>query len=219
LTGWRELAASLGLVIVGGFCECDDGGLPRNSAAIIDVDGTLTIYRKAHLWDREQLLFVAGSEAPPVVVTAVGRIGVAVCYDAFFPEVMRSLALAGADLIAVPMNSPVIEPPGRTQPLPVEIVLALAAANANRVFVAQADRIGSERGIEWAGASVICDPDGRLLAGPVADLERPAMLTATCDPDAARDKRLGARNDVFADRRLDLYRDAATTHQTKETVN
>jgi len=219
VTGWRELAAALGLVIVGGFCECDHGGLPHNSAAIIDADGALTAYRKAHLWDREQLLFVAGDEPAPVVATAGGRVGVAVCYDAFFPEAMRSLALAGADLIAVPMNSPVIEPPGRTRPLPVEIVLALAAANANRVFVAQADRIGAERGIEWAGASVICDPDGRLLAGPVADLERPAMLTATCDLDAARDKRLGARNDVFADRRLDLYRDAATTNQTKETVN
>ena len=218
VTRWRELAAALRIVIVGGFCECD-GGPPRNSAAIVDADGGLTVYRKTHLWDREQLLFVAGDTPPPVVATAAGRVGVAVCYDAFFPEVMRALALAGAELIAVPMNSPVMDPPGRTQPLAVEVVQALAAAGANRVFVVQADRTGRERGIEWAGASVICDPDGRLLAGPVADFERPALLTATCDLALARDKRLGARNDVFADRRADLYRDAATTNPTKETVN
>ena len=188
---WQELAATLEIVIVGGFCECGGGAPPRNSAAIVDADGTVSIYRKAHLWDREQLLFVAGDRPAPVVPTAIGRLGVAVCYDAFFPEAMRTLALAGADVIAVPMNSPVVEPPGRTRPLAVEIVLALAASNANRVFVAQADRIGAERGIEWAGASVICDPDGRRAAGPVSDLERPAMLTAACDLGQARDKRLG----------------------------
>ena len=121
-----------------------------------------------------------------MVKTTAGRVGLAICYDAFFPEVMRALALGGAELIAVPMNSPVLDPP--TGPLAIEVVLALAAAHVNRVFVAQADRAGRERGIEWAQASVICDPGGNMLAGPPAG---PALLQASCDLTVARDKSLG----------------------------
>ena len=210
LEHWRALAAAHRLVIVGGFCELDPEGVPRNSALLVDQDGTSRLYRKTHLWDREQLMFVAGVEAPPVVDTTAGRVGIAICYDAFFPEVMRGLALAGADVIAVPMNSPLTGP--STEPLAVEIVLALASANVNRVYVAQADRTGPERGIQWANASAICDPDGRLLAGPV---DGPALLSAVCDPEQARAKALGARNDVFADRRPHLY----PTTNDKETVH
>jgi predicted amidohydrolase len=213
LAMWRELARAHGIVIVGGFCEIDAERHPRNSAAVVDRRGIRHVYRKSHLWDREQLIFVAGSEPPPVIDTEVGRVGLAVCYDAFFPEMMRSLALRGAEVIAVPMNSPVTGPPA--QPLAVEIVLALAAAHVNRVFVAQADRAGTERGIEWAQSSVICDPWGRMLAGPQPG---PALLQAACSLDLARDKAFGLRNHVFADRRPDLYRASLPQAMTKETV-
>lgn len=206
---WRALASAHSVVIVGGFCELDAEGTPRNSALVVDQDGSSRVYRKTHLWDREQLIFVAGTAPPPVIDTTAGRVGIAICYDAFFPEVMRVLALAGADVIAVPMNSPVIDPP--TEPLAAEVVLALASAQVNRVYVAQADRSGAERGIDWANASAICDPDGRLLAGPVTG---PALLMAACDLERARDKALGARNHVVADRRPQLY-----TTTDKETVN
>lgn len=208
---WAELAAEHGVVVIGGFCELDRQGRARNSAAVVNQHGVCCVYRKTHLWDREQLIFLAGSTPPPVVQTTAGRLGVAICYDAFFPEVMRSLALRGADVIAVPMNSPVLDPP--TGPLAIEVVLALAAAHVNRVFVAQADRAGRERGIDWAQASVICDPGGHLLAGP---LPGPGLLQASCDLSAARDKSLGARNDVLADRRPDLWETQSTP---KETVN
>jgi predicted amidohydrolase len=214
LSQWHGLAEQHHVVIVGGFCELDRDGRPRNSAAVVDARGVRCVYRKTHLWDREQLIFVAGSDPPPVIDTAAGRLGLAVCYDAFFPEVMRALALAGADVIAVPMNSPVIDPP--TEPLALEIVLALAAAHVNSVFVVQADRAGRERGIEWAQASVICDPGGRLLAGPVRG---PALLQADCDLRAARDKSLGPRNDVLADRRPELYARQRRPSTAKETVN
>jgi predicted amidohydrolase len=210
LAQWRALAAANQVVIVGGFCEIDAEGSPRNSALVVDHDGSSRLYRKAHLWDREQLIFVAGNEPPPVIGTSAGRVGIAICYDAFFPEVMRGLALAGADVIAVPMNSPVLDAP--TEPLAAEVVLALASAQVNRVYVAQADRAGPERGIRWANASAICDPEGRLLAGPVTG---PTILLAACDLERARDKALGARNHVLADRRPHLY---ATTND-KETVN
>lgn len=200
VAAWRELAERHGTVIVGGICEREEDGTLFNSAALVDEHGLRCVYRKAHLWDREPLIFRAGAEPPPVIDTAAGRIGVAICYDAFFPELMRTLALAGADLIAVPMNSPVLGPP--TEPLAIEVVLAVAAAHVNRVFIAQADRSGPERGIEWAQASVIVDPGGALLAGPVNGAR---VLEATCDLHAARDKSLGERNDVLEDRRPELY--------------
>jgi 5-aminopentanamidase len=200
---WRELCRELEITLVAGFCERDADAIPRNSAAVVDADGSLTVYRKSHLWDREPLLFGAGGSPAPVVQTAAGRVGVAICYDAFFPEVMRGLAGAGADAIAVPMNSPVPDPPLPSQAVPPsEIVLALGAATVNRVYVAQADRSGVERGIVWSQASAICDPDGVLLAGPI---EGVGVLRASCDLRRARDKTLGARNDVFADRRPELY--------------
>jgi predicted amidohydrolase len=220
---WRELASEHGAVVVAGFCERDADGAPRNSAAVLDADRSCTIYRKTHLWDREQTIFVAGLQAPPVLDTAAGRIGIAICYDAFFPEVMRGLALAGADLIAVPMNSPAPVPPLPPNAAPMsEIVLALAAATVNRVYVAQADRSGPERGIEWSQASAICDPDGGLIAGPVSGV---GLLRATCDLRRARDKVLGERNHVLTDRRTELYATAAANARTpdsqpiKEMVN
>jgi 5-aminopentanamidase len=220
---WRDLARQLQITIVAGFCERDDDGEPRNSAAVIDADDACAIYRKTHLWDREQTIFIAGGEPPPVLDTAAGRIGIAICYDAFFPEVMRGLALAGADVIAVPMNSPVATPPPPPSAAPTsEIVLALAAATVNRVYVVQADRSGPERGITWSQASAICDPDGVLLSGPIAGT---GLLQARCDLRRARDKTLGAANHVLADRRIELYDQAAACAQTadatptKEMVN
>jgi predicted amidohydrolase len=216
ISGWQALCEAHGIVIIGGFCELDPFGRARNSAAIVCPGTQVTVYRKTHLWDREQLTFTAGEQAPPVADTPFGRVGVAICYDAFFPEVMRGLAVAGAELIAVPMNSPLTGAP--TEPLAVEIVLALAAANVNRVIVAQADRCGPERGIDWAGATVICDPDGRLAAGPLPDRTRTGLLTARLSLADARDKRIGLRNDVIADRRLDLYASPTPTLKTRENV-
>jgi predicted amidohydrolase len=214
LADWRELADECAVTIVGGFCELDADGAPRNSAAVVDPTGVRCVYRKTHLWDREQLIFLAGDVPPPVVDTPAGRIGVAICYDIFFPEVMRGLALAGADVVAVPMNSP-HEGPAAT-PLVLEVALSLVAAQVNRVYVAQADRSGRERGVEWAQASVICDPDGRLLAGPQAG---PGLLHATGDLARARDKRLGARNDVLADRRPHLYAAPCRTPTPKGRIH
>jgi 5-aminopentanamidase len=202
---WRELAGDHGLVIVAGLCQLDDDGAVRNSAVVIDRGELLAVHRKSHLWDREKLCFVPGSVPPPMVQTSAGRIGVAVCYDAFFPEVMRMLSLAGADIIAVPMNAPVLAPP--LEPLVADLITASASAQVNRVYVAQADRTGTERGVEWVGASVIVDPDGRMLTEKAPG---EALLTATIDLARARDKAFGERNDVLGDRRPELYSRAAT---------
>ena len=197
---WRLLSREHDLVVVAGLCELDHQGAVRNSAVVIDSGELRTVYRKSHLWDRERLCFEPGSSPPPVVETHVGFVGVAVCYDAFFPEVMRMLSLAGADVIAVPMNSPVLAAP--LEPLIADLITACASAHVNRVYVAQADRTGTERGVEWVGASVVVDPDGRMLTTKAPG---EALLTATVDLARARDKGFGERNDVLADRRPELY--------------
>jgi 5-aminopentanamidase len=79
-----------------------------------------------------------------------------------------------------------------------------ANASVNRMFIAAADRCGTERGTEWIGGSVIVSVDGYPLAGPVC-ADRPEVLTADCDLSDACDKALSPGNDVFADRRPDLY--------------
>lgn len=197
---WRVLSREHDLAVVAGLCELDDGGAVRNSAVVIEAGELRAVYRKSHLWDREKLCFEPGSSPPLVVETRVGFVGVAVCYDAFFPEVMRILSLAGADVIAVPMNAPVLAAP--LEPLIADLITACASAQANRVYVAQADRTGTERGVDWVGASVIVDPDGRMLT---AKAEGEALLIATVDLARARDKAFGEHNDVIADRRPELY--------------
>ena len=202
LSGWAELARALGVVVVGGFCELDPSGVVRNSATLVDGDGVRAIYRKAHLWDREGLVFTPGSDPPPVVDTAFGRIGVMVCYDLEFPEWVRLAALEGADIVCAPVNWPaVLRPDGER---PGEVVRVQAAAATNRMFIAACDRVGAERGVDWIGGSVIVDVDGFPLAGPARAGESVNLL-ARCSLDQARDKRLNKRNDVLADRRPELY--------------
>jgi predicted amidohydrolase len=202
LRQWQALADEHRLVIVGGFCERGADGRLYNSAALVDASGTLAVYRKAHLWDKEKLVFTPGDAPPPVVETAIGRIGVMICYDLEFPEWVRLAALNGADLIAAPVNWPYAARPAGERP--AEVIKAQAAAATNGVFVAVADRCQDERGVSWISGSLIAGPEGYPLAGPVLQ-DRSAVLTATCDLRTARDKSLDGDNDLLADRRPALY--------------
>jgi predicted amidohydrolase len=212
LRHWRSLAEAHQLVIVGGFCELGADGRLYNSAAVVDSSGTLALYRKVHLWDKEKLVFTPGDAPPPVLDLTIGRIAVMICYDLEFPEWVRLPALAGADLIAAPVNWPAANWPARGWPAPswpagerpAEVIKAQAAAATNGVFVAVADRCRIERGVSWISGSVIVGPDGYPLDGPVL-ADRPAVLTAACDLSRARDKTLSGDNDLLADRRPELY--------------
>ena len=202
LRQWRTLAADHHTVIVGGFCELGPDGRLFNSAALVDASGTRAVYRKAHLWDAEKLVFAPGAGAPPVVTLPAGRVSVMICYDLEFPEWVRLAALAGADLVAAPVNWPAAPHPPAERPS--EVVKVQAGAAVNGVFIVVADRCATERGVAWVGGSLIAGPDGYPLAGPVT-ADRPALLTADCDLPRARDKRINSRNDLFADRRPGLY--------------
>ena len=195
----RWVGQAGGAVVVAGFAELGDDDRLYNSAALIDAAGVRAVYRKTHLWDTEQLFFTAGSDPAPVVPTAFGRIAMLVCYDMEFPEMTRSVALRGADLLVVPTNWPFAEKPAG---MPAgEVVIAMAAAMANRMPIACCDRGGIERGQRWHEATTILGGDGWPLATAGAD----GVAMAEVDLAATRDKHLSTRNDALGDRRPDVY--------------
>lgn len=184
-------------VVVVGYAEAA-GDLLFNTAAVLTRAARLADYRKAHLWGAEKGVFDSGSEAGLVVDAPFGRLGVALCYDNEFPEVPRRLALAGADLLALPVNWPLVpRPEGEHAP---ELIQAMASARSSRLPVVIADRWGSERGVDWTDGTAIIDEQGWIVAF------RAVMgATAVLSIDAARSKALPPHNDLFADRRADLY--------------
>ncbi|MZD10051.1 carbon-nitrogen hydrolase [Streptomyces sp. SID5785] len=204
VTAWSAAARRHGVTLVAGLCELDASGLVRNAAVIVDPTGTVrAVYRKAHLFGTEKDFFVPGDERPPVVdIEGLGRIGTMVCYDLEFPEWVRLAALAGADLLCAPVNWPLFPRPEGERP--AEAVRVQADAAVNRMYVAACDRTGTERGVRWTGGSIITDPDGFPLAG-ATPTDGPTLLLAPCDLPRARDKKLGEHNDVFGDRRPELY--------------
>lgn len=202
LSLWKVLARELGIIIVAGFCERLNGGHVANSAALIEPSGQLTVYRKAHLWDREKLIFTPGDAPPPVVDTGIGRIGMMICYDLEQPEWVRLAALAHADLLCVPVNWP--DGPRPAGERPAEIVRVQANAAVNRMFIAACDRHGEERGVHWVGGSVIVDADGYPLAG-AASHPQEQRLVADLPLAQARNKSISAHNHVHQDRRPELW--------------
>jgi 5-aminopentanamidase len=206
VSAWVDLSRAHEVVIVGGLCELDGDGAVRNSAVLVDAGGVKSVYRKAHLWDREGLVFTPGSDGPPVVGTSAGRIGVMVCYDLEFPEWTRVAGLAEADIVCAPTNWPQERRP--TGERTIELVRVQAAASVNRMFFAVCDRTGSERGVDWVGGSAIVGPDGYPLA-LAAPGTGEQVLFARCDLAASRDKQVSPRNDVLGDRRPELYAEVA----------
>ena len=188
-------------VAVLGFCEIGSDGQLYNSAALLDSDGVVAVYRKTHLWDREKLIFTRGEQLPPLLTTRHGVLAVMVCYDLEFAELTRHVAVAGAELIVAPVNWPLFPRPAGEHP--GEVITAMSTARLNRVAVAACDRAGVERGQSWTGGTVIVDPDGWIAAEA-----GPGVGTAFADIDLerTRDKKLTEHVDLLADRRLDLYR-------------
>jgi predicted amidohydrolase len=199
IADWAAQAAAGGIVLAAGFCEHGADGRVYNSAALIDPTGLRAVYRKLHLWDREKLVFAPGSELPPVVDTPVGRVAVIICYDLEFPELTRTLALQGTQLLLVPTNWPLIPRPDGERP--GEAGIAMATAHMNRMAVACADRLGTERGQEWTGGTSIVDVDGWVRA----ETRAPGMVSAEIDLAAALDKRFTDNADALADRRPEFY--------------
>lgn len=199
---WQSLAAELQVVIVGGFCERLEHERVANSAALVEPEGRVTIYRKAHLWDREHLIFTPGDQAPPLVNTRFGPIAMMICYDLEFPEWVRLPALAGAALLCAPVNWP--DGPRPADERPGEMVRVQANAAVNRMFIAACDRCGEERGVNWVGGSTIVDADGYPLAGKTRQTGA-QLLLADLPLAEAWHKNISEHNHVHLDRRPGLY--------------
>lgn len=200
---WVEVAARRNLHIVAGITEREGNAL-YNSAVVIGPQGYIGTYRKMHLWGAENLFFEPGNNGFPVFHTAIGRIGVAICYDGWFPETYRLQALQGADIVCVPTNWVPI--PGQQEGREaMATVLSMAAAHSNSMYIACADRIGTERGQPFEGQSVIVSYTGWPVAGPASRAGEETVI-AEIDLGAAREKRnWNAFNQVLRDRRTDVY--------------
>lgn len=195
---WSRAAGDA--TVIGGFCELGADGRLYTSAAVVDRRGVRDVYRKVHLWGREAEVFAAGDRPPPVHDTRVGRVGVLICYDLEFPEMTRSLARRGADLVAVPANWPLVPRPAGERP--PEVIIAMAAARVNRMAIACCDRTGDERGQRWTAGTTIIDVDGWVTA----DVGPDGRALADLDLARARDKSISPANHVLDDLRPEVYR-------------
>jgi len=198
----------LGMHVVCGLLE-RDGDLLRNAAVLVGPDGLIGTYRKTHLPFLGVDRFVTPGEELAVHDTPLGRIGVEICYDLRFPEVTRTLALRGADIVAHPTNFPM------AAKVQTEVITRARAAE-NRIFLLTANRVGKERWGEFCGWSQIVDPYGKRLAE--AGEREEILLVAEIDLELARDKDYVIPGEyelyLFRDRRPELYgllvEDAAT---------
>ena len=200
---WVEAAQRLGVTLVAGIAE-RDGDVLYNAAAVIGPAGHIGTFRKVHLWNAENLFFEPGNLGFPVFKTPHGRIGVAICYDIWFPETFRLQALQGADIVCVPTNWVPIpgQAPGREA---MATVLAMAAAHSNSLFIACADRVGTERGQPFEGQSLIVGCTGWPVAGPASRDREEIVLAAIDLGDARRARHWNDFNQVLRDRRTDVY--------------
>ena len=205
------LAAELRVVVVAPIFERRGAGLYHNSALVLDADGSLAgHYRKMHVPDdpgfQEKFYFAPGDLGFRAFDTAAGRIGVLICWDQWFPEAARLVALDGADLLLYPTaigwddDEPAAE---REAQLESWLLVQRAHAVANGLFVAAANRVGREGRTTFWGRSFACDPQGRLLAQAPADAER--VLLADCDLARVEERRRAWP--YLRDRRPDAYAD------------
>lgn len=201
---WVEVARRCNTLIVAGIAE-RDGERLYNAAVVVGPTGWLGTYRKLHLWGEEHLFFEAGDKGLPLFHTPWGRLGVVICYDGWFPEVYRLLAMQGADVVAMPTNW--VPMPGQPPGSPAMAnTLAMASAHSNGLNIVCANRTGTERGQPFIGQSLIVDAQGWPVAGPAAEGGEDLVLTAQLDLKATRRARqLNAFNHVLRDRRDDVY--------------
>lgn len=179
-----------------GFAE-RDGQRLYNSASVAGPEGLIVTYRKIHLFSREKLFFDAGRAPAPTFDLPWGRAGLMICFDWYFPEIARGLALRGTEVLLQPANLV----------LPHCPQAMITRALENRVFAATCDRVGSEThgGVThtFIGSSQVVSPKGEMLVRLSRDQEETAVVEL--DLAAARSKKVGEHNDLFADRQAALY--------------
>ena len=212
------VAKELGLVIVASLFERRAPGIYHNTAAVLEKDGSVAgIYRKMHIPDDpgyyEKFYFTPGDIGFNPIQTSVGKLGVLVCWDQWYPEGARLMALAGADLLLYPTAIGWVEEDDAAEQARQReawITIQRAHAVANGLPVMVCNRIGFEKdpsdvggGINFWGSSFVAGPQGEILAQ--ADSKSAAVLTT--DIDLGRSEAVRRMWPYLRDRRIDAYGD------------
>ncbi|MEO0324764.1 MAG: N-carbamoylputrescine amidase [Myxococcota bacterium] len=205
LARFAALARELDVVLPVSFFE-RAGQAYFNSVAVFDADGReLGVYRKSHIPDgpgyEEKFYFRPGAQGFRVFATRAGRIGVGICWDQWFPEAARAMALAGAEVLLYPtaIGSEPQEPDNDTRDPWWRVMAGHAVANA--MPVAAANRVGREDAITFYGSSFVCDARGERVAG--LDREEEGVAIARFSRSGLAAARAGWG--FFRDRRPELY--------------
>jgi N-carbamoylputrescine amidase len=212
------LAARHGVVLIASLFERRAAGLYHNTAVVFERDGHLVgRYRKMHIPDDpgflEKFYFTPGDLGFTPIDTSVGRLGVLVCWDQWYPEAARLMALAGADLLLYPTAigwDPADPDDERSRQREAWITVQRGHAIANGLPLLATNRVGFEpsptpgnRGILFWGSSFIVGPQGEFLARAGSD--DPEVLL--CDLDLARSESVRRIWPFLRDRRIDAYGD------------
>jgi predicted amidohydrolase len=189
------IAREAGLALLYGYPEAGEDGKIYNAALLVDRDGRrLANYRKTHLFGPDERDAFAPGDGPAAVAELDGiKLGILICYDVEFPENVRLLALAGADLVVVP--TALMEPYGFVAKTMVSV-----RAYENQIFLVYANRCGQEGELSYYGLSCVVGPDGFDLARAGSG---EALIVADLDPAQLAGSR--ALNPYLADRRPGLY--------------
>jgi predicted amidohydrolase len=190
-----------GIVIVHNMYERIADGRAYDSSPVIDADGTLLgVTRMVHITDyacfHERAYYAEGDRGAPVYETAVGKVGVAICYDRHYPEYMRALGVRGAEIVVIPQAGGLDEWPEGMYEAEVR-----TAALQNGYFTALCNRVGSEERLTFAGESFVSDPEGRVLVRGA----RCAEDLVLCELDLDLCVSSTARRLFWKDRRPELY--------------
>ncbi|MDO9372187.1 MAG: carbon-nitrogen hydrolase [Gammaproteobacteria bacterium] len=213
-----KLAAELGVVIVASLFERRAAGVYHNTAVVLESDGRIAgKYRKMHIPDdpgyHEKFYFTPGDLGFTPIKTSLGTLGVLVCWDQWYPEAARLMALAGADLLIYPTAigwDPNDDAQEQTRQRDAWLTIQRAHAVANGLPVLACNRTGFEAdpsgrgaGIRFWGSSFIAGPQGEVLA--TAPEDAPAVLVA--ELDLSRSEQVRRIWPYLRDRRIDAYHD------------
>lgn len=219
-----KLAKELGVVIVASVFEKRAAGLYHNTAVVMERDGSLAgSYRKMHIPDDpgyyEKFYFAPGDQGFTPINTSLGRLGVLVCWDQWYPEAARLMALRGADILLYPTAigwEPNDDKDEQQRQIDSWITIQRAHAIANGLPLLVCNRVGHEAdpaqqtdGIQFWGNSFIAGPQGEILAQ--ADSNQSAILTYTIDLE--RSEKVRRTWPFLRDRRIDAYQDLILRYQ------
>lgn len=193
----KKLAKKQNLNLVFGMAESKSRKY-YNSSVLITAKGKVFAYQKAHLFDREKLFFQPGTRTFTPYSVDEAKVGMMVCFDWFYPEVTRILAIRGAQIICHPSNLV----------LPWCQDAMITRSIENRVFTITANRIGTEKranaSITFTGKSQVVSPSGEVLTS--AGERSESLKIVEVDPADALDKSVTPNNDLFKDRKVALYK-------------